>query len=128
MLLFLPPENKTTGCNYYMSKNLAQKLNEILEKSELTYSEIEKKTNGVVKASYLSSLRSGRKSDPSNTVITALASVFEVSPSYFLDTSQLSYQASLLATRAMQLDTQSQEALLNMADHLLSIYGNKQND
>ncbi len=86
---------------------------------------------------YISQLRSGQRTNPSNETVAALASFFKVLPDYFFDDiyaakidhdlvllAQLQgYELRRLCTRAFDLSEESQELLSSMAEKLRTSEG-----
>ncbi|MFQ6396120.1 helix-turn-helix domain-containing protein [Nocardia sp. KC 131] len=86
---------------------------------------------------YLSQLRSGQRTNPSNDTVAALAKFFKVRPDYFTDDvyaakidhdldllSQLrGYELRRLSSRAFDLSEESQNLLTSMADKLRTSEG-----
>jgi transcriptional regulator with XRE-family HTH domain len=91
------------------------------------------KAEGVtMSAPYLSQLRSGNRTNPSSTTMTALANFFRIKPAYFTDDEyyekldkELSWLATMrdegvrrIAVRAVGLSPEAQEDLLHRVDEL----------
>lgn len=81
---------------------------------------------------YISQLRSGQRTNPSNDTVTALATFFKVKPDYFFDdiyasdidhdlellTQLKGYGLRRLSSRAFDLSEESQTLLTSMAEKL----------